>query len=75
MNESRRLQATSEHEVFLLRVWYEFDGSLPVWRSSLLLPHDPQRRYFATPGALMHFLGQHVLTQSASIAEAAGIEP
>jgi hypothetical protein len=45
-----------ELEVYLLRVWYEIDGDDRVWRGSLLLPQGAQRRYFATPEALLAFL-------------------
>ncbi|SMB97552.1 hypothetical protein [Deinococcus hopiensis] len=63
MNDDSRVLSPTEHEVYLLRVWYEFDGPRPVWRASVLLPHDDRRRYFATPEVLLHFLGKHVLTQ------------
>ncbi|GGR06493.1 hypothetical protein [Deinococcus ruber] len=62
MNDTHPL-APSEHEVYLVRVWYEFDGARPVWRASVLLPNDSQRRYFAAPATLLHFLGDHVARQ------------
>ncbi|BDP44465.1 hypothetical protein DAETH_44340 (plasmid) [Deinococcus aetherius] len=50
----------SEHEVYLLRVWHEPDGNDLVWRASMLLPQNTGRRYFATPDALLDFLGERV---------------
>ena len=66
MNEDQPLVSPPEHEVYLLRVWYEFDGSNPVWRSSVLVPYTPQRRYFATPEALLQFLGEQVMVRHAA---------
>ncbi len=59
MNEDDRAPVHGEHEVYLLRIWCEFDGPRPVWRGSVL--HDQsQRRYFATPEALLTFLTQRL---------------
>ncbi|MDB5046129.1 MAG: hypothetical protein JWQ08_2179 [Deinococcus sp.] len=63
MNEDARPLSSGEHEVYLLRVWHEFDGPHAVWRASLLLQSEPQRRYFATPAALLHFLSKHFLDE------------
>lgn len=49
-----------EHEIYLLRIWYEFDGARAVWRASVLLPQGTGRRYFASPDALLDFLGMQV---------------
>ncbi|THF68178.1 hypothetical protein E7T06_17750 [Deinococcus sp. Arct2-2] len=49
-----------EHTVYLLRIWHELDGSKVVWRASVLLPYGTQRRYFATPDALLEFLNAQV---------------
>ncbi|PYE55443.1 hypothetical protein [Deinococcus yavapaiensis] len=59
MNEYGFPLASTTHDIYLLRVWYEFDGPRPVWRASVLLPNDPRRRYFSEPDALLHFLGRH----------------
>lgn len=42
-----------EHEIYLLRVWYEPSERMPAWRASLHLPHGAPRRYFATRAALL----------------------
>ncbi|ULH17569.1 hypothetical protein MF271_21195 (plasmid) [Deinococcus sp. KNUC1210] len=63
MNDDTHPPASTEHEVYLLRVWYESDGARPVWRASVLLPNDSQRRYFAVPATLLEFLGLHVVRQ------------
>lgn len=45
-----------EHALYLLRVWHEYDGDRPVWRASVKLPHEEQRRFFASPDALLRYL-------------------
>ncbi len=45
-----------EREVYILRIWYEFDGPEVVWRASVLLPQGAERRHFSTPDALVEFL-------------------
>ena len=49
-----------EREVYILRIWYELDGSEVVWRASVLLPEGAQRRHFSTPDALVEFLNVRV---------------
>ena len=49
------------HEIYLLRVWYEFDGDQPIWRASLRVPDHEQRRHFASPDRLLAFLGERLL--------------
>lgn len=76
MNEDGHVLCPAEHQLYLLRVWYELDGAQPVWRASILLHADPQRRYFATPDALLHFLGQHLQNgQPAGVGEGRGGAP
>lgn len=60
MNEYGPPFTSTTHDIYLLRVWYEFDGPRAVWRASVLLPNDARRRYFSEPEALLHFLRQHV---------------
>lgn len=57
LDDQDRAPRPAEHEVYLLRVWHEYDGARSVWRASVLLPGDAHRRYFATPTALIEFLG------------------
>ena len=48
--------APGEHALYLLRVWHEYDGDRPVWRASVKPPHEEQRRFFASPDALLRYL-------------------
>ncbi|WP_045234993.1 hypothetical protein [Deinococcus pimensis] len=49
-----------EHVLYLLRVWYEYDGDRPVWRASLKGPHDERRRFFTSRDALLRYLGERL---------------
>ena len=63
------LTAHYEHEVYLLRVWYERDGRTPVWRASLKLLHREYQRHFTTPTALLSYLNEHLGQQAAAAKE------
>ncbi|PYE52757.1 hypothetical protein [Deinococcus yavapaiensis] len=50
--------------LFVLRVWYEPNGSARIWRASVLL--GERRRYFLSPLDLMVFLEEEVMTRHLS---------
>jgi len=41
---------------YLLRLWRENDGDLPMWRSSLEIPQDGERLVFVSLADLFVFL-------------------
>ncbi|MFC3831636.1 MULTISPECIES: hypothetical protein [Deinococcus] len=49
-----------DHDLYLLRVWYELDGDRPVWRASVRQPYLDARRHFTTPEGLLAFLAEHL---------------
>ena len=54
-------QRPGDHEIYLLRIWYEIDGNRAVWRASVRQPYDEQRRHFASPDRLLAYLRDHVI--------------
>lgn len=45
-----------EYALYLLRVWYEYDGDRPVWRASLKPLHEEQRRFLSSLATLLRHL-------------------
>jgi hypothetical protein len=45
-----------EHALYLLRIWYEYEGHCLVWRASVKPPYENRRRFFTSPDALLSYL-------------------
>lgn len=54
-----------EHEVYVLRVWFERDGAAAVWRASVKPPHEAPRRHFTRPETLLAYLQGRLCPEAA----------
>lgn len=59
MTEPRRVHHPYlEHELYLLRIWYEPTEPTPAWRASVHPPQGAPRKYFASRSDLIRYLSE-----------------